>query len=194
MINDNFIYLGILLFSLGNLSYIFDTLSGKIKPNRVTYFFWAIAPLITFASQIKQGVGIQSLLALVVGFWPLLGFLASFVNKKAEWKLTKFDIICGILSFTGLILWLLTKIANLAIIFSIAADVMAAIPTIRKSFLYPKTESFWPYLSGAVYGVITLLTIKNWSFQYYAFPLYIIIVFSVLSCLIIFDFKIRFFK
>jgi len=29
-------------------------------------------------------------------------FIASFVNKKAEWKIQKLDIICGILSFMGL--------------------------------------------------------------------------------------------
>ncbi|MEK7096738.1 MAG: hypothetical protein AAB859_00300, partial [Patescibacteria group bacterium] len=71
MINENFIYLGILLNSIGSISYIIDTVKGKVKPNRVTFFLWALAPLIIFFSEIKQGVGMQSLLAFVVGFWPL---------------------------------------------------------------------------------------------------------------------------
>ena len=189
MINENFIYLGILLNSIGSISYIIDTVKGKVKPNRVTFFLWALAPLIIFFSEIKQGVGMQSLLAFVVGFWPLLTLLASFVNKKAEWKITKFDIICGILSLVGLVLWLITKVGNIAIIFGIIADLLAALPTIKKSYYYPKTETIWPYFSGAIYAGITILTIKTWNFPHYAFPIYLFIANIILAALIQFDFK-----
>lgn len=189
MINENFIYFGILLNSIGSVSYIIDTIEGKVKPNRVTYFLWTLAPLIVFFSEIKQGVGIQSLLAFVVGFWPLLALLASFVNKKAEWKITSFDIICGALSLFGLILWLVTKIGNVAIIFSIIADGLATLPTLKKSYFYPETETIWPYLTGAIYAGITLLTVKIWNFPHFGFPAYIFIVNIILTCLIQFNFK-----
>lgn len=189
MINENFIYLGILLNSVGSISYIIDTVKGKVKPNRVTFFLWALAPLIIFFSEIKQGVGMQSLLAFVVGFWPLLMLLASFVNKKAEWKITKFDIICGGLSLLGLVLWLVTKIGNIAIIFGIMADFLAALPTIKKSYYFPKTETIWPYFTGAIYAGITLLTIKIWNFPHYAFPIYLFIANTILVVFIQFDFK-----
>lgn len=94
MLNENFVILGAVILAIGSLSYLIDTLKGKVKPNRVTFFLWALAPLIAFAAEIKQGVGIQSLMTFMVGFSPLLIFLASFVNKKAEWKLGSFDFIC----------------------------------------------------------------------------------------------------
>src|SRR3989339_40446 len=189
MINENFIYLGILLNSIGSVSYIIDTVKGKVKPNRVTFFLWALAPLIAFASEIKQGVGLQSLLAFVVGFWPLLTLIASFTNKKSEWKITKFDIVCGLLSLFGLILWLVTKVGNIAIIFSILADGLAAVPTIKKSYQYPETENGWIYSSGAIYAGITILTIKTWNFPHYAFPIYLFITNTILAALIQFNFK-----
>lgn len=191
MINENFIYLGILLNSIGSVSYIIDTVKGKVKPNRVTFFLWALAPLIAFASEVKQGVGVQALLAFVVGFWPLLTLIASFTNKKAIWKITRFDVICGILSLLGLVLWLVTKVGNIAIIFSILADGLASLPTIKKSYEYPETENGWIYSSGALYAGITLLTVKVWNFPHYGFPIYLFVVNFILAMLIRFDFKKR---
>ena len=189
MISENFIYLGLFLNSLGSISYLVDTVRGKAKPNRVTYFIWGSAPLIAFFSQYKQGVGIQSLLALGVGFWPLMIFIGSFFNKKAEWKITKFDIICGVLSVLGIILWMITKNGNMAIIFSIIADTLASFPTIKKSFLYPETENIWIYFSGIIYALIVLLTVKDWSFATFGFPLYIFLLNITITSLIKIDFK-----
>lgn len=189
MINENFIYFGVLLNSVGMISYIIDTIKGKVKPNRVTFFLWALAPMIAFASEITQGVGLQSLLTFSVGFWPMLTLIASFLNKKSYWKTTKFDLACGVLFMVGLILWLVTKIGNIAIVFSIFADLFAALPTIKKSYDYPETETIWPYFSAVLMTIITILTIKKWDFPHYAFPVYILIINIILTTLIRFDFK-----
>src|SRR6266568_7982361 len=105
MLNQNFVIVGMLIGTIGTLVYIVDTLKGKVKPNRVSFLLWSIAPFIAFAAEIKQGVGLQALMTFVVGFLPLTIFIASFVNKKAEWKLTGFDLMCGALSIVGLVLW-----------------------------------------------------------------------------------------
>lgn len=189
MINENFMYFGIVLNSIGMISYIIDTVKGRVKPNRVTFFLWGLAPMIAFASEITQGVGLQSLLTFSVGFWPILTLIASFLNKKSYWKITKFDMACGALSLIGLILWLVTKIGNIAIIFSILADLFAALPTIKKSYDNPETETIWPYFSAVIMTLITLLTIKKWDLPHYAFPVYILIVNIILTAFIKFDFK-----
>lgn len=104
MLNENFVILGFIIQMLGSFKYIIGTIQGNVKPNKVTFFLWSLAPLIAFAAQIKQGVGIQSLMTFSVGFFPLLTFIASFVNKKATWKLGTFDLFCGALSDWPLIL------------------------------------------------------------------------------------------
>ncbi|MEK7060948.1 MAG: hypothetical protein AAB931_00325, partial [Patescibacteria group bacterium] len=121
MINENFAYLGIIIVSLGGLTYFYKTLKGEVQPNRITWILWALAPLIAFAAQIKQGVGIQSWITFVYGFVPLLVLLASFINKKSYWKITKLDLVFGFLSLVGLILWQITGVGNVAIAFSIMA-------------------------------------------------------------------------
>ena len=184
MIDEKFVFLAIVLGLFGSFSYLIATIKGQAKPNKITWFIWAVAPLITFAAQAKQGVGLISLMTLAAGIGPLFIFFASFLNPKAFWKITKFDLLCGVFSVIGLILWGITKEANLTILFSIIADGLATIPTIIKSYQFPETENYQAYLFGMVGSIITLLTIQKWNFAYYAFPLYISIVCLILFLLI----------
>jgi hypothetical protein len=194
MINQNFVIVGAIIATAGSLSYLLDTLKGKVKPDRVSFLLWSLAPLIAFFAEIKQGVGIQALMTFIVGILPLTIFIASFVNKKAVWNLTGFDLICGTLSVIGLVLWFITKSGNIAIIFSILADALAAMPTVVKSFNYPETESAWPYLASTISAILTLLTIKVWNLANIGFPLYIVLITLVIFSLVQFKLgkKIRF--
>ncbi|MBL8080862.1 MAG: hypothetical protein JNM55_23015 [Anaerolineales bacterium] len=184
MLHQNFIIIGTLLGAIGSFAYLIDTVKGKVKPNRVSFLLWAIAPLIAFAAQIKQGVGLESLMTFSTGFLPLTVFLASFVNKQAEWKVTKFDLVCGVLSMIGLVLWLVTKVGNVAITFSILADGLAAIPTLVKAYQYPDTELAWPWMA-TVFGVIlTLLTLNELTFANSGFIIYILMVNTLIFSLV----------
>jgi hypothetical protein len=176
MLNQNFVIIGTLIGTAGAFAYIWDTIKGKVKPNRVSFLLWAIAPMIAFAAQIKQGVGLESLMTFSTGFLPLLTLIASFTNKNAEWKLTKFDLACGFLSVVGLILWLVTKVGNVAIFFSIVADGLAALPTMIKAYKYPETEIALPWLATCIGVTLTLLTLKEWTFANSGFIIYIFIV------------------
>jgi hypothetical protein len=184
MINQNFVIIGAIIAAAGSLSYLIDTLKGRVKPNRVSFLLWSLAPLIAFFAEIKQGVGIQALMTFIVGFLPLTIFIASFVNKKAVWNLTGFDLICGTLSIIGLVFWYITKSGNIAIIFSILADALAAIPTVVKSFNYPETESAWPYFASTISAILTLLTVKVWNLANIGFPLYIVLITLVIFSLV----------
>lgn len=184
MLPPIFVIVGLIIGSIGSLGYIVDTIRGNVKPNRVSFLLWSLAPLIAFTAEIQKGVGIQSLMTFSVGFFPLMIFLASFANKKSEWKLTKFDLTCGALSFLGLIVWFITKDGNMAILFSIAADGLAALPTIVKAYRYPETETGWMWLSAAINGLLTLLTVVDWTFAHYGFPLYIILVTLIIYLLV----------
>jgi hypothetical protein len=175
MLDSHFVIIGTLIGTAGSVAYLIDTLKGKVKPNRVSFLLWSIAPLIAFFAQIKQGVGLEALMTFSTGFQPLTVFIASFVNKQAEWKLTRFDLICGILSLVGLVLWMITRVGNVAIFFSIVADGLAAVPTIMKAYKYPDTEIAWPWIA-TVFGVIlTLLTLSTFTFANSGFILYILI-------------------
>lgn len=188
MISSNFVIVGVLLQFFGSFSYLMDTIKGKVQPNRVSWLLWSIAPLIAFVAMLKQNVGlVEALGTFIVGFVPLIIFIASFVNKKAEWKLGKLDIVCGVLSIVGLILWLVTKVGNIAIFFSILSDGLAAVPTIVKSYREPETENSTPFFFGVINAGIVLLAISNWNFENFGFPVYLFFVNFLLFVLIKFQ-------
>lgn len=184
MINENFVILGALFSFFAGLGYTVGTIKGKIKPNRVTWFLWAFAAFTAFSSEISQGVGLRSLIIFMAGFNPLVIFIVSFVNRKSYWKLGKFDFLCGFFSLLGILLWYLTGVGNMAILFAILADGLAGVPTIVKAYKAPETESYKLFLLWTVGPGITLLTIKNWGFEYYGFPLYILALNSIISIII----------
>jgi hypothetical protein len=145
---------------------------------------WSIAPFIAFAAQVKQGVGLEALMTFSTGFLPATTFIASFANKKAEWKITKFDLLCGFLSLVGLALWLITKVGNIAIFFSIVADGLAAVPTIVKAYKYPDTELAWPWIATSFGVLLTLLTLKELTFANSGFIIYILLADTLIFCFV----------
>lgn len=176
MLNQSFVYVGIFISAIGSAGYFIDTVKGKIKPNKISFALWSIAPFIAFFAEINQGVGIQSLMTLSVGLFPMIILVGTFVNKKAYWKISKFDVICGLFSLVGLILWYITKVGNWAIFFSIFADGLAYVPTITKAYTFPETETAWPWLAASSSGLFTLLTITTWDFANSGFPVYYLII------------------
>jgi hypothetical protein len=176
MISDKFIILGVLLQLWGCIVYAKDTINGRTKPNLVTWFLWFLAPTIAFAAELDKGVGLVSLMTLSVGLGPLIVLAASFANSKSYWELHWTDYICGLLSLLGLVLWLIYREGNIAIVLNIFADLAAAAPTLVKSFRHPETESVEAYWVAAVNAGITLLAIDTWNVAHYGFPIYIFLV------------------
>jgi hypothetical protein len=192
MINEKFVLVGVLLNITGSATYAWKTLQGKTQPNRVTWFLWALAPLIAFFAQWGEGVKWQSLMTFMVGFGPLIIFIASFVNRKAFWRATVLDYVCGGISVAALILWLITGTGWVAISFSIVADLLAGVPTLIKAWKEPETEHHSVFRNGALSAAITLLTVKHWNFANAGFAIYIFLICTVLYIFIRFRLGKRF--
>ena len=149
---------------LAALVYIRSMFKGQTKPNRVTWFMWSVAPFIATAAALSDGVGLAIVPVFMSGFCPFLVFAASFLSKKAYWKLSTFDYICGILSALALVFWYLTSNPNVAIIFAIVSDALAGVPTIIKALRNPETESAWPFIVGVFSPFTSFLVATAWTF------------------------------
>ena len=161
--------------------YMKDTLEWKTKPNKVTWWIWAAAPLIgSFAMYYSQWLSWNILPVFMAWFVPLLVFIASFVNPKSYWKLNKLDYICLASAILALVLWWITKNPLLAIIFWILTDFFAAIPIIIKSYKFPETETVFAFYTWFLSALSSFLVIKNWTIEEYLFPAYLVIICLVL--------------
>lgn len=181
MLSENFVYLAFAMSMIGTGMYIHGIIKGTVKPNKMTWFLLGLAPMLSFAAQLYEGVGIQSLHSFSAGFGPLVIVFISLFYKKAYWKLVRFDYLMGSISVIGLILWLITGQGILAIIFAIIADFTALIPMVVKLYKHPETERGAIFGIGALSATLVLLTIDNYRFEEYGFSLYILLI-----CLVMF--------
>jgi hypothetical protein len=184
VISENWIYLGTAIGAAGALVYLRDTLRGTTQPNRVTWLLWAVAPLLAAAVELNEGVRLQALPTFMVGFMPLLIFIASFHNSAAVWKVRTMDYACGAFSVVGTIVWLVTRNGVLAISAAIAADFLAGVPTLMKSWTHPQTETVHSYIGALISMIILLLTVDHWTFDVVAFPIFVVCMATVQSVVV----------
>jgi len=175
MLPENIIFVGVIVGLISTSIYIKDIYYGTTRPNLVSWILWLLGPFIGVFFQLKAGAGLSVLPVFMAGFGPLLVVVFSLFKKNSYWKLTTFDVICGVFSVLALVLYVLTHNLALSIIFAILSDLLAFIPTYIKGWKFPETETSIVYITGIFNNVLGLLIIKDWSFTIYSFGLYLII-------------------
>lgn len=171
------ILISILLSIYGSYKYIYDTIKGTTRPNRVSQSLWAVAPLIGVGAAISSGADwMTTVRTFMAGFVPLMILIASFANKNGYWKTTKFDYFCGMFSIIALVLWLIIDLPVYAVLLAAIADLFAAVPTIKKSWTNPESETGIAYILSLISVLVILPTIKVFDIQNTAFQIYLILV------------------
>lgn len=174
-IEQYLVIISIFIAIAGSMVYINDTLAGKTQPNRVTWFMWALGPLIGALAAFSAGADMWANSRIfLAGVLPLATFAASFANDKSYWKLTSFDIGCGVLSGVALVLWLFYQSPELAIIFAILADAFAGVPTFWKAWIAPETETGFMYFATFLSVLLVLPVIPEWNIENAAFQIFLI--------------------
>jgi hypothetical protein len=185
VIDPRFVYIAIVLSGLGGWIYIRDTLRGVTSPNRVTWSLWGLEGVLAFGVEVQQHVGLASWMTLMLGLVPFAIVAASFRNSHAVWTIGTFDIVCGSISLAGLIFWAFVNEPTIALVSFVCADQAAGLPTLRKSWLAPSSESARTFMLGCLNCVITILTLKVWTTAGVLFPGCIVVTDFVMSALIL---------
>lgn len=173
MLPTYFVYFGLALQLVGQISYIRTIFYGKTRPNLITWFMWMVAPFIGFFFQLKAGGGLSVLPVFMAGFGPMLVIIFSTIHHNSFWKLNSFDLWCGFLSAVALIFYAVTHNLGVSIFFAILSDALAGVPTYIKSWTNPESENTLIYLFALISNVIGLLTLTVFSFSTVSFGLYI---------------------
>lgn len=185
MLDIVLVLISISLSVYGSYKYIYDTIKGKTRPNRVSQGLWAVAPLIGGFAAIASGAHILTTVRIFIsGMIPFFIFVVSFLNKTGYWKTTKFDYVCGVFSLLALIFWLIVDMPILAILLAVLADLFAAIPTIKKTYTNPESETGIAYIMSILSVLVILPTVKVFDIQNTAFQLYILLTSGTLVFLI----------
>jgi hypothetical protein len=156
---DSKLVLGIfatILTIVAYFPYLKDILAQKSKPHIYTWLIWGITQG-TAALVLLQGGGKFGSLSLLMGtFFVLLIFILSF--HYGTKNITRSDSIALGLALLAIVVWWQLHNPLLALFMVTGIDVMGLIPTMRKSFQEPWTEtlSFWVLMS--VVFILTMLS------------------------------------
>ncbi len=137
------------LIALGAIiPYIEDILHGTTRPNVFSYALWAAILVISISAQVSSGASWS--LILLVG--DLLGVVAVVVLCLIGYgykKYGKIEGVCTVLAVLAIISWQITEQPLAAIVFVIIADLLAAVPTIAKTYRDPRSEIPYTWLMVA---------------------------------------------
>ena len=175
MIPEKIVYIAVLLNFIGHILYARSVVKQHAKPNLVSWVIWMIAPFLGAYFEIKAGAGISVLPIFVAGLGSLIILSFAAFTKNGFWKIGTLDIYCGLFSLLALVFYAFTHNLGISILFAIISDALAAIPTVIKSWKFPETEMWAPYLLPIFSNIAGLLVVKDWSFSIYAFGFYFII-------------------
>lgn len=175
MLPEKIIFVAVLLNLFGHFLYIRSIVKGGAKPNLISWFFWSLAPFIGVFFQLKAGAGLSVLPIFIAGLGSLLIMIAAILTKNGFWKMTAFDMYCGLFSALALIFYIFTHNLGVSILFAILSDALASVPTVVKTWNFPETENWGPYFLPIFSNLAGLLIIKDWSFPIYSFGIYFII-------------------
>ena len=173
MLPEYFAVLGSVVASTGGIYYAYLTFKGRVKPNKVTWFFWGAFPFIAFAAQVSQGVGLIAWATFVAGAPPALVLIGSLFNKEAYWGTRTIDYWFAGAGILSILAWQVTKNPNIAYSFALLADLLVAIPTLLKAYRFPETENWKAYGVSAFGFFLAVLAVRVWTYENYAFVVYL---------------------
>ncbi len=189
MLPENIIYIGVLVTLVGYFFYFKNIFYGQTRPNLVSWFLWMLGPFLGVFFQLKAGAGLSVLPVFLAGFGPLVVIIVSLIKSNSIWKISTFDIFCGFLSLLALVIYFTTRNLGISIVFAIASDFLAFIPTYIKGWRFPETETVTVYFTTIFSNILGLLIIKDWSFVIYSFGVYFIVA-NIVFILILYRKKI----
>ncbi len=166
--------LSIIINMVSYSSYIIAIFRGKAKPHRTTRFVLLTLSALATLSLLAQHNSVAVWLAGANLTFSSVLFLLSFKYGMGGWS--KMDILCLVIAVVGIIIWQVTGSSTLALYAAILADFTGMVPTIIKSYYHPKTEVWYFFFLAGIGAALNLLATRVWTFQEYAFPLYITLI------------------
>lgn len=150
-----------ILAIVGNVPYLYDIVKKRVTPHPYTWFVWSIVSCIIFFGQIAKGAGIGALPTAASEIFTIIIFLFSLQYGFKHIK--KLDTFFLIVALLGIIPWIMTKDPTYSVIIAVCIDLVAFLPTIRKTFIHPNTETPMLYSMNVLRHILMLISLKAYN-------------------------------
>jgi hypothetical protein len=156
-----FAIIGALLAIAGNLPYLNDVIKKKVQPHPYTWFVWSIVSGVTFFGQVAKGAGVA---AIAFGASEIFTIIIFFFSLSYGFKnIPKKDSYFLFAALLGIVPWIILNDPTWSVIIMVIIDLIAFIPTLRKTWFKPKTESPMLYGSNVLRHGLALLALSSYN-------------------------------
>ncbi len=171
------------------IPYIVGILQKRVKPNRASWIIWNVTNLILLASYFSVGARPTIFLPIIYLINTLTVLILSYHYGFSSWS--RLDYISLTISGISLVIWILTENPLLALLMNLVMDAVAYLPTIKKSYLEPLSESNTAWLLFFLGSFFNLFAINSMSFGIMIYPIFNIVTNGILVTVL---FRKRIFK
>jgi hypothetical protein len=186
-LKETFATIAALLAIAGNIPYVLDVFRGKVKPHTYTWFVWTLVSAIVFFGQLAKGAGVGAIPTAASEVFTLIIFLLSlkYGYRRIKWA----DTLFLLLALIGIVCWVLTKDPTLSIVIAVSIDVVAFIPTLRKTWEEPGTETPILFSANVVRHVLALFSMEAYNIATMLHSIAMIAMNSLMTALILLNRK-----
>ncbi len=142
--------------------YYRDILKGKTHPHIYSWSLWGLLTILLVALQILGGAGPATWVTASAGLLCLGVVILSL--KHGNKDITMSDKVVAVLSLIAIGFWLIADQPVISIIFVMLSDIFAFIPTVRKTWHKPYSETLSLYVTNAFRFSLALLAVKTYTF------------------------------
>ena len=192
-LNPLLLYLNAMLATLGILAgvlaliadipYLIDTYRRKTQPHRTTWILFFLLNVVSLANQHAAGAG--NSLWLLVGYTIATLLISLLALKNGVGGSSKEDLFTFAISIIGILLWLALKSPLPSILANIFAAFVAVIPTIKKAWHKPQSETAITWLLASFASLLGALSVGKADPVLLALPVYSVIIQFVTYCIIV---------
>lgn len=144
------------------IPYYRDILKGRTRPHVYTWSLWGLLTILIVALQLKGGAGPAMWVTASAGLLCLGVVVLSFKNGKKG--ITASDTVVAALSLMAIGFWLFADQPEVAITLVVVADLLAFIPTVRKSYIDPYSETLSLYVTNTFRFCLALLAVEQYTY------------------------------
>jgi len=155
------VFIAAILTVIGNVPYVRDVFTNKIQPHPYTWLVWSVVSGVTLAGQVAKGGGIGSIPTAISEMFTILIFIVSL--RYGFRNIVRKDTYFLMAALLGLIPWALTNDPTISVIIVVGIDVVAFIPTLRKTWRKPESETPVLYAMNVLRHILTLFSLEAYN-------------------------------
>ena len=150
---------------IGNVTtipYIIDVFRQKTTPHSYSWLVWTILQVTGALAMLAGGAGIGVLYLFIGAATCIFVFLLSL--RYGTKNITSFDMVCLVGALLATAVWFFLHDALLSVILVASIDLVAFLPTFRKAYEEPRTETLSMYIFSGIAQLMSLVSLSVFTF------------------------------